>query len=570
MARSLSSPSGSSLVLSTLLALAWPLAGSGFAQEGYAVGVGDLVASDAVSGDEYGMAVEAAGPHAAVGAPSRSEAALLAGAVYTFERVAGQWLPTQKLLPPGATDGDRFGVALSLDGDTLLIGAPGSDASLPDAGAAFLYHFDGAQWVHARTLHSPLPEAASRFGQVVEAHGDFLFVGAPYHDAAGTNAGAVFVYDRFGQPVDGPRVLFDADIAPGDEFGSSLACEGATLVIGAPGRATMGNWSGGANVFLLQLGAWREVYDLTPTDLQPSSFFGRSVALEGSRLLVGASGDSQEQFLSGAVYGFEFGGDGWIQTQKLKARLPRQGAQFGFSLGLVGDRFAVGARYDPELAANAGRVFLFGWEPGGWAEVQSIGEAAAGHNHWFGAAVALLSGEVIVGAPHSNGATQESGSVHVLSLQPGVPFCFGDGDSGICPCGNESIGMGGCENSAGDGAHLYASGSSSAQAGSLAFHLQGASSGRTALLAVGDISLQPSGNSLFGDGLLCIAGPRPLGVRVVGTAGLVDWSGAPVTGDPTWGLGETRAFQVIYRDVATSPCGFGFNTSNAYAIERTP
>lgn len=570
MARSLTSPSGVSLIASMLLALVWPLAGAGFAQEGYAVGAGDLVASDAVSGDEYGLAVEANGTHAAVGAPGRSEAALQAGAVYTFTRVAGQWLPRQKLLPPLATEQDRFGLALSLEGDTLLVGAPGSDASRPDAGAAFLYHFDGSQWVHARTLRSPLPEAASRFGQAVEARGDFLFVGAPYHDAAGTNAGAVFVFDRFGQPVDGPRVLYNAGIEAGDEFGSSLACEASTLVIGAPGRATMGSWSGGAYVFLHQLGAWREVYDLTPTDLQSSSFFGRSVAIEDSRLLVGAAGDSQEQFLSGAVYGFEFGGDGWIQTQKLKARLPRQGAQFGFSVDLALDRFVVGARYDPELAANAGRVFLFTWEGTGWAEAQSIGEIAPGHNHWFGAAVALLPGEVIVGAPHAQGATQDSGMVHVLSLQPGVPFCFGDGDSGICPCGNESIGMGGCENSAGDGAHLYASGTSSAQGGSLAFHLQGARPGRTALLAVGDVSLQLSGSSLFGDGLLCVAGPRPLGVRVVGAGGVVDWSGTLVTSDPAWDLGETRAFQAIYRDVATSPCGFGFNTSNAYAIERAP
>jgi plastocyanin len=155
------------------------------------------------------------------------------------------------------------------------------------------------------------------------------------------------------------------------------------------------------------------------------------------------------------------------------------------------------------------------------------------------------------------------GTVTVLA-EPGSSFCDCT-DAGAAPCGNAGGPGEGCRNSGGSGARLGASGSSSVAAGDLVFGAQQLRPGQPALLFVGQNAIN-NGNGLpFGDGLRC-AGVNVvrLGVRVPDSGGNASWGPGLAGG---WNQGDTRRFQVWYRDPAGGGvCGTAFNLSNGYEI----
>lgn len=144
----------------------------------------------------------------------------------------------------------------------------------------------------------------------------------------------------------------------------------------------------------------------------------------------------------------------------------------------------------------------------------------------------------------------------------GTAYCFGV--RGRCPCGNDG-GLGaGCRNSTNNGATLEGEGTASASLDDLEFHAQGMPNGTTAILFFSNGAQNGGLGTSFFDGLLCVQAPvLRLGARVaIGGEGM--WGpGLGALGG--WGSGDTRYFQVWYRNT-TGPCGQGSNTSNGVEI----
>ncbi len=171
--------------------------------------------------------------------------------------------------------------------------------------------------------------------------------------------------------------------------------------------------------------------------------------------------------------------------------------------------------------------------------------------------------------------TDDGGSASLFLYQEFSPgcdsmtvFCEGDGSGAPCPCGNNGSSGEGCANSSASGASLNTSGTTSASADDLALVANGLVSGQAALLFCG--SLQMSGSLPLGDGLRCAGGSlRRLGVRVPDVAGAASW-GPGYAATEGWTSGETRYFQVWYRDSVGGPCLNGFNLSSGRAATFSP
>ncbi len=152
----------------------------------------------------------------------------------------------------------------------------------------------------------------------------------------------------------------------------------------------------------------------------------------------------------------------------------------------------------------------------------------------------------------------------------GTPLCAGDGSGAACPCGNNSTGGAGCANSTGAGAVLAASGSASVAADDLAFGAQGLIRGQSALLFVGNQAAGGGAGTPFGDGLRCAGGGvQRLGVRQANGTGAASW-GPNLSGAGAWAAGDTRVFQVWYRDPLASVCGAGFNLTQGLELSFLP
>ena len=125
---------------------------------------------------------------------------LTSGAAFVYERTQGglnNWGLVKKLRPvaPGGS-GDGFGFSVALHGDLILVGASGDDAAASNNGAAWLFQRNrgGAnQWNIAARLSNSVGDAARSFGLAVAMANDSLIVGAPNDDDAGADLGAAHV-----------------------------------------------------------------------------------------------------------------------------------------------------------------------------------------------------------------------------------------------------------------------------------------------------------------------------------------------------------------------------------------
>ncbi len=151
-------------------------------------------------------------------------------------------------------------------------------------------------------------------------------------------------------------------------------------------------------------------------------------------------------------------------------------------------------------------------------------------------------------------------------LADGVGDVFCSGNTG-CPCGNDGALGAGCLNSTGVGASLSGAGSASAMADDLVFSGADLGANKAALLFAGTTQAGGGAGNPFGDGLRCAQGTtRRLGVRVSDAAGVAQW-GPGLAAIGGFGPGDTRHFQLWYRDPMGGPCMSGFNLSNGLSVQ---
>ncbi len=313
----------------------------------------------ALSGDGNTLAVGARGEaSSSIGINSTPDkSAASAGAVYVFTRSAGAWSQQAYVKASNTGSSDFFGnsVALSGDGDTLAVGAPGEASgttginSMPDelaffAGAVYVYTRSAGAWSQQAYVKASNTASFDLFGSSVALNGDgnTLAVGAPYEDSSSTgidgasdelamNAGAAYVYTRSAGTWSQQVYVKASNTGGGDNFGTSLALsgDGNALAVGAPFE-------------------------------------------DGSGTGIGSLPDELAQD-SGAVYFYARSAGTWSQQAYVKAsNLPEFNDQFGFSVAVSGDgdTLAVGARFEDgsstgidgtpdNLAVDAGAVYLY-------------------------------------------------------------------------------------------------------------------------------------------------------------------------------------------------------------------
>ncbi len=176
--------------------------------------------------------------------------------------------PTEvaKLLASDGAADDHFGVSVSLDGDTALIGVM-RDFFLDDSlGSAYVFVRDtNGNWTERAKLTASDGAALDYFGSSVSLDGNTALIGAEYNDGSGTNGGSayVFVRDTNGNWTERAK-LTASDGSAGDEFGSEVSVDGDTALIGTPDDDDNAEHSGSAYVFVRDTnGNWTERAKLT-------------------------------------------------------------------------------------------------------------------------------------------------------------------------------------------------------------------------------------------------------------------------------------------------------------------
>lgn len=385
----------------------------------------------------------------------------------------------------------RFGgaVALSADGHTMAVAAAGTAS---DTGAVYLYQHAAGGWQHEFTLHAANADPGDRYGAALalSADGQTLAVGAPGEASTGVapadnnapGAGAVYIYSNNESGWTERAYIKASNADANDGFGSSVAIgtAGTLIAVGAPGedsaaRGVDGDQAdnnaedtGAVYVYRLDAGDWRQAAYVKASNTQAPNEgtsinqFGTRIALnaDGTLLAVGAPGESgmsrtingdQDNFgrhFSGAVYVFTNSNTTWRQEAYIKASNAGWGDLFGHALVLNadGNTLAVGAisedsgasgvggLQDNEGARAAGAVYVFTRADGVWTQQAYVKPTNTAADCGFGNALAMNSGGDMlavgaagedssatgIGGDQADRGATSSGAVYIYSIIDGA------------------------------------------------------------------------------------------------------------------------------------------------------
>ena len=371
--------------------------------------VATLEADDGSSEGNFGYSVSLLGNRALVGAPLSESGR---GAAYVFVRDGSSWTQEAKLVADDGAGADLLGTAVSLSGDRALVGAGNSGPSGVRTGSAYVFVRDGSTWTQEAKLTAEDGADGDRFGFSVSLSGDRALVGAQSNRANpnGPDTGAAYVYRREGSSWIQEAKLVAADGAENDQFGASVSLVGGRALVGAVSDDDGGSFSGSAYVFVHNGSSWTQEAKLTAADSAEDDLFGLSVALSSDRALIGAFGDDNE---SGSAYTFVRTGEEWSQEDKFTSLDVEEGDGFGRSVALSGSRALVGANFAGENGSHRGAAYLFDFDGDSWTQEAKLLLSDSAPSDLFGGAVAFTEAFAVVGA---EGRDMLRGAAFVFSM----------------------------------------------------------------------------------------------------------------------------------------------------------
>ncbi len=363
--------------------------------------------------EQLGAAVDIQGDTLVAGAPRDDENGFDAGAAYVFVRTGTDWTVQAQVVGTDTTDEDLFGSAVHLDRDRLIVGAPHSTAAALSSGAAYVFERVGAVWTQTAKLEAGDGSQADRFGFAVALEGDRAVVGAPRVDGFQTDIGAVYVFERVGTAWVETARLTALDAGLRHQLGTSVSIDGDRIASGAPRAMGAVDNTGAAYLFERGLSGWSQAAKAYPPDGTTGDYLGRSLELDGDRLVVGAPGEDRAIDGSGKIFVFERSGSGWSETGSMTEGVPSANARLGLSVALEGELVFSGAPHP----SRRGRALAFGENAGTWAEQRRFRAGAGTTNrHRFGSSVAVHGTTLAVGMPGDDGLGTDSGAVHLFDV----------------------------------------------------------------------------------------------------------------------------------------------------------
>jgi len=351
----------------------------------------------------YGRVVTMSGDEILVGEPGNF---VDSGYVYVYRSVNGEWAEVDSIVASDAHEGDGFGTAIWVRGDTMLVSAVAEDA-------ARIYRFErrDGEWTEVGTLEPWGTEDSTGFGSSIAGDDDWLFVGAAgaedgwgaayvYRNDNGTWSPTARIIGERGEIEEHTQAM--AEMEPGDEelpeptpesFGATLAMQGNWAFVGAPA-----SYQQAGRVYAFKNGGagWQpeqiEVYS-TPPDR-----FGAALELEGDLLLIGAPNYQPLGAVRRFVHDTE--ADTWTRIGSV---FPFEGAgyQFGAAMQIQGDTMYIAS---PQHVTNGGMMYLYHMDDE--YNVYSIEKFTApglSQADGFGASFALAGDTLAVGMPGADG-----------------------------------------------------------------------------------------------------------------------------------------------------------------------
>ena len=347
-----------------------------------------------------------------VGASNNSNTASNAGNTRVFHFMSGSWIQIGSDIN-GIADSDLQGssVAISDDGQTIVIGAYQNDNGENNAGSVYVYNFDGTNWVQLGSTISGTLSSENR-GKHVDISGDGSIIST---SDAGNKVGVNF-YQYNGTDW----VAYGNDITVNDMYYTiDLSSDGNSLIIGDNyGNGNNGYGSGFVQVYTNIAGVWTLKGDTIWGDAA-FDHLGTSVAInnDGSQIIISATNNDSTANNAGQVKVFNFNGTNW--TQKGNDLYGFNDSDlFGSSVDISnnGNTIAVGATNNDESYDNAGQVCVYAFSSGMWEQTGgNLNGEANGDQSGSAVSISATGDTIAIAAKYNDDAANTAGQVRVYT-----------------------------------------------------------------------------------------------------------------------------------------------------------
>ncbi len=333
--------------------------------------VGSDISGDA-AGDISGWSVEMSndGNRLVIGAPYNDGNGAYSGHVRVYDWNGSAWQQVGTDIDgEAAFDYSGSSVAMSNDGSRLVIGAPYNDGNGADSGHVRVYDWNGNAWQQVGSdISGEAVVDYSAHAVAMSADGNRLIISGIENDGNGVNSGHVRVYDWSG--FDWQQVGADIDgEAEGDLFSSAVAIssDGSRIAVSAQKNDGGGVDSGHVRIYDWSNGAWQQVGgDIDGEIADDQSGWSLSLSNDGGRLVIGAPYNDGNGTDSGHVRVYDWNGSVWQQVG-LDIDGEAAGDESGYSVAMSGDgsRLVIGAPYNDGNGTDSGHVRVYQFQSNG-------------------------------------------------------------------------------------------------------------------------------------------------------------------------------------------------------------
>lgn len=281
-----------------------------------------------------------------------------------------------------AADGasGELGASLAINGDTIVVGAPDSYGGFGTSGTTYVYVQPAGGWSSMEPTAQLLKTEYEEYGGSVAISGDTIVVGAPLSLSSGSPGAAfVFVKPAGGWTTMSPTATL-TDSGGLDAFGTAVAIDGNTIVVGAP-LANIGSYTeqGAVYVFVKPESGWTnmtETAKLTDSNGYTQQLFGNSVAINNTTIAAGTGNGDQNP-----AYVFAQPAGGWADMTETAQLTPSDGTSgdfFGYSVGILNNTIVSTAPF-VEIGSNAaqGAAYVYVEPVSGWVSTTETAKLTA-------------------------------------------------------------------------------------------------------------------------------------------------------------------------------------------------
>ena len=412
-------------------------------------------------GDIAGNSVFLEGDYAIVAARGDDDNGAYSGSAYIFHNNVGTWEQTDKIVSDDIAQNDYFGISVAISNDYIVVGA----SHVPNqtmVGAAYIFENNNGVGTQIAKLTANDGVNGDKFGDALSICGDTVVVGAYQHDVNGTTSGAAYVFTYNGSSWEQIFKLLASDGTPGDRLGYAVNISGNSVILGAYGDDENGDASGSAYVYYLSEEPFviDGPYDAYVNVDEDASFSVLSANTDSYQWQVD-DGSGFTDIMNGGVYsnattnslyiteaildmngylyrcvltntnasinsndatlyvGNSTNPSVVIETQKILTSDGEDFDEFGYSVAVSGDYAIVGAHHNNSHSTESGSAYIFKKNSSIWDEIAILSPSDGAEDDEFGYTVDIDGDYAIVGAYKNSDDGDYSGSAYIFYKDEG-------------------------------------------------------------------------------------------------------------------------------------------------------